>query len=512
MKPMSTFFLKEKSIYFFAILGSILLSIWLDLRQSLVNPDGICYLISAEAIQTGISKAMQLCGQAHWPFYSILIYSIAKVTHLPFVGAAYILNGFFTCITVAAFILIIKELGGSFKTLWLAAFVILVAHDFNSVREYIIRDHGFWSFYVISIFLLLHYFRKPHWLTALAWSTSAMIATLFRIEGAIFLLALPCLSLVSFQYPLRRRIIFFFNLNLLTLLIGIFLLAWLFSHPNPQQMLSKLGRLSDIGIQIKDAVSLVIDRYQITKVALEQHVLTSDARSHSGLLLFLMLLIWYALSVISSLSIGYVLLILYVGCCKGVSFTTSAYRVLFSYIIINIAITSVFLFEHLFLSRRYLIALTLVGLVWVPFALQHLLSNWHEKFSRRMILVSGLFILISALGGILDFGSSKAFLRKAGDWLADNVPAKASFYTNDYQLIYYSKHFGNEVFKTHIIFRDIKTIAENRWQQYDYLAIRLRKKPEKDITLVLNEISLQPIHIFSNKQGDRVIIFRNSHL
>ena len=56
--------------------------------------------------------------------------------------------------------------------------------------------------------------------------------------------------------------------------------------------------------------------------------------------------------------------------------------------------------------------------------------------------------ILSALGGIVDFGYSKAYIHTAGDWLAAHVPAKATLYANDYQLMYYSQHFGKRLFET----------------------------------------------------------------
>ena len=81
--------------------------------------------------------------------------------------------------------------------MWFALGVILLSHQFNSVRQYIVRDHGFWAFYLVSLYFLLKYVEDVSWKNALAWSASLLMATLFRIEGAIFLLTLPCCVLFS---------------------------------------------------------------------------------------------------------------------------------------------------------------------------------------------------------------------------------------------------------------------------------------------------------------------------
>src|SRR5438093_978848 len=119
MKQFFTILQGDKSLYFFAIAVSILLSYWINSHQILINPDAICYLLSAKAVESGIHGAMQLCGQANWPFYSIFIYGFAYLTHLDYTIAAYVLDGILSFLSVITFILIVKELGGSRSVLWI---------------------------------------------------------------------------------------------------------------------------------------------------------------------------------------------------------------------------------------------------------------------------------------------------------------------------------------------------------------------------------------------------------
>jgi hypothetical protein len=71
---------QHAAIYLIAAFLSIFLSLDGYLRATVINPDGICYLQSAAAISSlGVHGAMQLCGQAHWPFYSILIFGLSSL-------------------------------------------------------------------------------------------------------------------------------------------------------------------------------------------------------------------------------------------------------------------------------------------------------------------------------------------------------------------------------------------------------------------------------------------------
>src|SRR5689334_12361975 len=128
------------AIYSFAALISLIFSSWVAYREVLINPDAICYLQSAAMIGVGgLRKAMNLCTQAQWPFYSILIYVLSKLTQLPLLISAYLWDALFTACSVVTFLAVVHQLGASRRILWLAAFVILLAHQFNSIRQYIIR-------------------------------------------------------------------------------------------------------------------------------------------------------------------------------------------------------------------------------------------------------------------------------------------------------------------------------------------------------------------------------------
>lgn len=502
MRTALAFIRNERNLLLFAAFISVLLSLWHDVRLSVINPDAICYLSSAAAIdQLGMRGAIQLCGQAQWPFYSMIIYALNHLTHLSYLTSAFVIDGVFSLISVMTFILIVRELGASSRVLWFAAAVILLWSVFNGLRVVIIRDHGFWAFYLISVFLLLRYVKKPCVPVALAWSVSLSIATLFRIEGAIFLLAVPVLCLFRFSLPFRQRLQHCCQLSLLTALLGCLAVLWLLIQPKPY--IGHLSRVGEVMDQLQHGWFLIFQTYQSTKQALAQYVLTPDSADKAHLILIFVFVGWYVSSVIVNLSFVYALLIFYAFRKQALRLSQHNQWVMGSYIAVNVAITVCFLLERLFLSKRYLIALCLLLLCWVPFALDDLFQRKERLFFKLALF----FIFITALGGIFNFNYSKTFLREAGGWLATHVPAKATLYTNDYQLMYYSQHFPHDLFEKLPDYINLDTIAQGRWKHYDYVALRLRAKEEDKNTALLRDIPLKPTKIFRNKRGDRVVIF-----
>lgn len=502
MTALFGFIRQERFLYFFAATASLLLSVWLNYRDTVVNPDAICYLLSAESIATsGIRGAMQLCGQAQWPFYSALIYGMAKISHLSYLTSAYVINGFFSLLSVIVFILIVKELGGCKRTLWFAAGVILLAHQFNAVRDSIIRDHGFWAFYLASFFFLLRYFHSPRYLTALAFNSSLFIAALFRIEGFIFLVMLPFLAWLQSPYPLRQRLQHFLALASFPLLISMMMGMYLIVHPHA---MAKLGRIADLTYQWQHGVTTILTRFSAMKAALGQYVLTIDSVNDAGWVLMIVFLVWYFFSIIANVSWINALLVGYAWRNNLPSLTRPAFLVLSGYIAINLFITFLFLIERVFLSNRYLLALSLILMLWVPFVLNDLLRQWQLRQQRILFILAAIFIGVSSLGGIFNFGYSKAYIHQAGDWLATHVPASANMYVNDYQVMYYSQHFGKRIFEQ---YPPLTTMTDSKWKQYDYLALRLSGKENQQAIPLLKEMQLTPIQVFRNKRNDRVEIY-----
>ncbi|MBV9575594.1 MAG: hypothetical protein JO149_03120 [Gammaproteobacteria bacterium] len=495
MTSLYAFIRQERFLYFFAAIASVLLSLWLYSQETVINPDAICYLLSAENIATaGIRGAMQLCGQAQWPFYSAFIYGLAQILPVSYQTSAYLLDSFFSLLSVLTFILIVKELGGCKRTLWLAAGVILLAHQFNDVRESIIRDHGFWAFYLASFFFLLRYFHHPRYLTACAFNLSLLIAALFRIEGFIFLAILPFLALFASSYTWRERLQHFFSLASFPILMSMMLSVYLLLHP---QAIAKLGRLADLTYQVQHGLMAITARFLQMKTALAHSVLTTDSVNDASSVLILVFIAWYALSVISNLSLLSALLVIYAWRNKVPALSRSAFLVLSGYISINLLVTFLFLVERVFLSNRYLLALSLVLMLWVPFALNALF-----KERRHLFVLAAILMCLTSLGGVVNFGHSKAYIRSAGDWLAANVPSTANLYVNDYQLMYYSQHFGKRIFAVISEYQTINAMKNAKWKHYDYLALRLNAKEK------LPPINLTPIQIFRNKRDDRVEIYR----
>ena len=494
-------------IYFVAAVASIIISFWISAREVVINPDAICYVLSAQTIGTlGIQSAMHLCPQAVWPFYSLLIYHLSQVVHLSLTSSAFLIDGLLTFVSVCMFIAIVQSLGASQRVLWYAAAVILLSHEFNAVREYIVRDHGFWAFYLASIFLLIRFMREPSWLSAIGWSASLLIATLFRIEGAVFLVFMPFITLLDGRIAFSQRAYRFTMLSGVTILLIVGVVTWYMLHRDATA--NHLGRLAEFADQVRNGFSMMLDRYYTMQKGMIEHVLPKEAARDVNVVLFITLVTWYLSNVIGNLSLIFTLLVLYALASRAALWTRASTLVIVGYLLINLMITAIFFAEHLFLAKRYLIAFSLIFMFWVPFALDKLQRKAVFPTYKKAFALSIAMVAMSALGGLFEFGYSKSYVRDAGDWLAINVPANASLYANDMQLMFYSRHFDGDIFAKLPVYRDINTIADKKWKQYDYLALRMSKKREPEIAAVIEHFKMKPIANFKNKRGDQVLVYQ----
>lgn len=492
-------------VYVIAALVSVLLSCWIGMHDVVINPDGICYIQGAKYFPlSDLQTIMHSCGQAKLPLYSILIYTVSVITHFSYINAALVLNSAFSLVSVLAFITIIRILGGSTRVLSLAAAVILLAHEFNAVREDIIRDHGFWAFYLVSIALLLVYVKNTRVMYAIAWSLAMVCASLFRIEGVIFLLLIPGATWFLSQYEFKQRLRFFLQLNIITMVAALGLVILLCLHP--QVLHAYTSRLSEVQFQILHGLSAMTQQFSLSSLALSQHVLSHYATDNPAIPLSLMLIAWYAYSVLSSLSLVYGVLLAYAWKANALRLNPQQKVILVSYLIVNIIITGLFLAENMFVAKRYLMALSLTLMFWLPFALDHLYLQ-----KKRVFQIAIIAMLLTSLGGIFNFGYSKEYIYASGQWLADHAPENAAIYSNDEMILFYSQHFGMDIIEKGQTYNTVDWIANDKWKNYDYLAIRVNKHDPIKNTEILKEVREPVVATFTNTRGDKVFIYKVSH-
>jgi hypothetical protein len=380
----------------------------------------------------------------------------------------------------------------------LALATILLAHHFNVFRADILRDHGYWAFYLFSVYWLLRYFksrsRKEEQYSALLWSSSLLVASLFRLEGIIFLVILPCMAFGMPGQKMKNRIRTFLQLNSLLFFVLVLVLVLWMLHP-----VQSFGRLDYLFFQITKGCQMLMRHWHQASTVMGQQVLSVYSARDASLVLMLALGGYYLVSLVDVLTLGYFVLAAYAMVLRLPDKSPGNSQVLWPYVAINFLITVFFLAQNFFLSRRYLMAMALTLMLWVPFAIENLIRQWRVR--RWPVILAVVVIVTCSLGGFIQFGTSKKYLREAGEWLALHTSPNARLYSNDSVLLYYSTHAGNSLFDSRPSLQAIET--NNAWRQYDWLAIRTRQEDEV-------KIPLSPVQVFHNSRHAEVRIYRVS--
>src|SRR6187401_2633343 len=134
-------------------LGSALLSAAVLLRRPLLNNDGVYYLLAAEAFAGGGLDAARAVYP--WPFFSVLVAGVAALLRLPLEAAAQVTCAALLAATSAAFVLVVRRLGGTPRLEWLAAGVVVAHPWLNQARDQVVRDFGVWALALLALRALL---------------------------------------------------------------------------------------------------------------------------------------------------------------------------------------------------------------------------------------------------------------------------------------------------------------------------------------------------------------------
>lgn len=490
------------------IVASTLLSLWLIQFDNVVNRDGVFYLMSAKAFAQGDWRSA--FGTFQWPLFAFLIAAVHHVTGFAFDVSAWVLNTALYALVVWAFVRIVAALGGSERVRWFAALFILILPSINSYRTDVIRDPGFWAFYLVALLLLLQYLSRPALMRALGWGAAIVVATLFRIEGAVFLLLLPLAAVWCERGGWRAVGMRLAQLYSVALAGVVGAIGWL-SWPGHQGF---AGRFYEPVAWLSRFIGEVGGGLTAKADLLAQSVLNkySDGFALSGLLLLI------ALIVVTHALKGLGVLGIWMGArawwVKSVPAPRELKVVLAWAVALNVVTLIVFVTTMFFLTGRYAIALVLVAGLYVPFGLDAAYTRWkanrptRSAADRAQAAAILILVLYMAIDCLWSFGASKAYLRDAGLWIDANVPVQARLYSSDSVLAYYANRGMNTPRQHRWKASAEDVVDDERLSRWDYLALVLKQDEKLPDSLVGAPVLKE----FSDERNDRVLIFKISDL
>jgi hypothetical protein len=501
-----------RSTLLITIAGSFILSYLALLHYDVINRDGILYLQTARiTISDGSNTAFKMLG---WPFYSFLIAFTHKITNISYLHAAMGLNFLFDLGTALVFLKLLSILGFNSRVLFAGMITILLFHKFDSLRIDILRDHGYWFFILLSLYWFIKFSEHSKILYATAWSSASILATLFRHEGILFQALAPAACLFICNWPWKQRFIAILKLNILTIIAAISFLIYGVTYNQYifNKMLPFVTAFFDCLKSIDTYIFTGIHEHWLSY----SHTILQQSASPSTFIAFsLSIAVIYLLANISVFSWGYTFILLF-GIKKSLNTIDRKHRTLLvTYFLIPFLTTLYFYLHFLSLTQinlRYFIPYLLIILLFVPVGIVKIYDNW--KQTNQKLSLQGLafplliiIILIHLGGSLFQFGPSKAYVKRAGDWIAQQKP-RGKPITNDVQLNFYANQNSDRSWLSQSVYDDYKKILHEKTKVDRLYAIVIYHSDLKRmLPMFKKKFKSTPIKTFRNGRGDSVVIF-----
>ena len=462
--------LKQLHIWI-VFIGSLVASQVQYIQHGWINPDSVLYLEAAKFF----SKGEWVTGLEvyNWPIYSLCIALVNQITHLGVHISAQILNVIFFAIATYSFIAIIKLAGGKQKQIVAGALIWLSAqYMIGGVLEMLMRDEGFWAFYLLSLVFFIQYYQQHRFKDALLWQVCIIIAILFRIEAMLYLLFLPLVLLSHTEFTLKQKWKSLVIANAINICLAIIVIAVLSLNDSFSTKL--LGRLNEVFTtnlwqQLTGNLSQksLIMSEQVLGKYLEEFATT-------GLLLTFLYVIFAKIINSTGLivvGLGTIAIKNYKHFFNQQAFQVLSVAAVIATINMGLIITKVFV-----LSGRYVLAFSFIFMVFAAFYFAEILFKKTPANKTNWIaLALVLFMLGGALKNILPKKQGYNFRQDAVAWVvADNVENKPVFY-DQVRMRYYAGAAFIGTFGDPLTY--LKTMIANKSvSNHDYVVVESSTK------------------------------------
>ena len=506
-----------KQVLYQTIAVTFLVSLFLTWTQvvgdSVINKDGIIYLQSAHFIALGDWQTAS--KMYNWLLYPGLIALISNAGGASLELAAHLLNAILTATTCALFVLTVHALGGQSKRLlWFAAIVVLCYPKLNDYRNMIIRDHGYWAFYLLACLSFIKLYRQASMLWAVLFCGSALLATLFRVEGIFFLMGLPLVlawqhrrRILNLDTNTRKKILLLFSAAglLLSVFVGLYLSGAI-----------GLGKLKQIDLYFGMVVgqdSMLSSALNISRNYLNTLTApTEHSEKLAGLILCATIISILIAETLGTLGWLYLAALGY-GVIHRINFPTATDRRPWLILIaINLAVLTLFVSTQFFLTGRYPLAMALTLLLALPFVLDYLsakvFSGTTTVRQKRFLYVAiGLFAIIT-LDSLISLGADKNYIKHAGLWIQEHTAPVEQIFSNDPHVMFYSGHSWDKPPRAYDLETSLHQLKKSSRQQFEYIALRISRHDNEAENLITQSLQSPPLKVFSNQRGDRVLIYK----
>jgi len=488
--------------WLFTIAAALLAWRIIYIQQGWINDDSILYFEVARLFSLGEWK--QGFALYNWPLYPAIISLLHKITKADFQFVAQILNVLFFTLATYSFTSIIRLAGGNKLTMFCGVLLLFsTPYIVGDVLGMLLRDEGFWAFFLLSIQYFIQFYRAEKFKDAILWQLSAVTAVLFRVEAITFLALLPFILLTNKNSPRIKNWAYANSLSLLAFtLITITLIL------NPTLTLSSFGRLNEIFSVLENSYTTITHTLVAKAQIMNDQILGGGLDNYGMIGIVLTLVTILMIKCISAP--GWMASFILVGNWKNsVKHISPDVLKVFYWIMalatLNAAVilTSVFI-----LSGRYIVSLGLIMLVLASFCLANFF-NMSKTRGHRILLALILTILsLSLVNNTLSKNSEYNYEQHAVNWINTHNQSNAPvFYASSTARYYAGEPYIGRGYDDWDY--TINAISDGSIQKYQYLAINIKNhQPEKERQLFNTLSNYQLVkEVMGFRSKKKVMIF-----
>lgn len=479
----------ERSVYLAAIAFSLALSVWCGYAQQIPNPDALYYLRAAELFHAG--QWQQGIALYRWPFLSLGIAGTMALTGTSAQVAAQIVNALLDCATVVIFIALVRRLAsetGARSIAGWAALIIILHPKLATLRSAVVRDHGYYTFFLLTLYLVVRDHQLPR-----AWIKPAIMcaiatAALFRLEALLLAVVVPAFYLMAETSAARRRFLAVSAVLLAGLLLAVVYAIWsgLMMVPGAHSgglEADLLGRFREIGEAMRTRAARLSEAVPPIRNA--------GAVAYIGFAVAAL-----ADALLRALSIPLAILALFAFTPRRL-LSGFATRFVLWFAGWQVALLLGFVLVSFFMDWRFAMVFALIMTIPVTFTVAEVAALWRARLPGYRVLFP-IVLLAVVIPWILEAPrlSRLEYLRDAGHWISHNLPPNAKVLTNDGRIAY----FSGRAFQSEIMLRSAAETTDRTVDEVDYVAVEgARNAPPSFVTRDLQSRMIATIDGANNR-------------
>ena len=476
----------------------------ISIQHGWITNDSILYFEMARHFAMGETEPFE---HYPWGFYPAVIALVHVISGLGIQASANLLIVALFMLLVWGLMRMVSIAGGNHWTQFYAVLLLLSSgYIIGDILPMASRDLGYWAFMVHAVNQLILFYQQGRWKQALHWQILALVATLFRIEGAVQLLVLPLAGFIVLprSAAILKRLATPYSLLLFAPLV------LLFAHIS----LEDLGRVKELFTGYDDIEMNLTQNLSHRVDVMRNEVIGETFEEYAW---FTFLLAYFSIATLKCLGVagwGPALLVLADRNNIRKSMQPVAYQVLLFWLFVSWVIGCLITFKVNLLSARYVALFGFALIVLASFAVQRLLH--HQKanltLAKRLLLifVAGI-VLIGFISNVKPKNAEFYYEIDAVEYVQSRLPTgQKVFYTSAKQRFYAEVPYDGR--KDYPWDSLVKRVQDGSISQYAYLVIQLDDIPQNQANLQYLQQSLpgftldKAFHGYKKKR--RVLVFK----